>query len=349
MNAYLELEDGTRVHGTSFGAEKSVCGEVVFNTGMTGYPEAFTDPSYKGQILVLTYPLIGNYGVPEDKITEGLSRFESGKIQISGLIVSEYCEKYSHHDAKKSLGKWLEENEVPALSGIPTRELTIKLREKGVMLGKIIRGKDIQIEDPNLRNLVAEVSTHEKKVYGNRGKKIVLIDCGAKNNIIRCLLEKNVTVIRVPWNYNFHKEDYDAVMVSNGPGDPKMCKETIANISKALEKQTPVFGICLGNQLLALAAGGDTYKLKYGHRSQNQPCINLETKRCYITTQNHGFAVNMKSMPSGWEELFVNANDGTNEGLRHKNKPFFSVQFHPEHTPGPTDAQFLFEEFIKKL
>ncbi len=352
--AKLVLQDGTVFRGKSFGAEISVPGEVVFNTGMVGYPESLTDPSYKGQILVLTYPLVGNYGVPgggRDKYGLPLN-FESEKIQAEALIVADYSSDYSHYSAAKSLSQWLKEEGKPAISGIDTRQLTKKLREKGVMLGKIVvEGcNDVEFEDPNLRNLAAEVATNKKTVYNSEGKrKIVLIDCGVKLNIIRSLINRNCSVIRVPWDYDFLADrelDFDGIVISNGPGDPKMCTATIKNVAVAMKEERPIFGICLGNQILALATGGDTYKLKYGHRSQNQPCINTETKRCYITTQNHGYAVNTKTMPSGWEELFVNANDGTNEGLRHKNKPFMSFQAHPEASPGPLDTAFLFDEFL---
>ncbi|MBI2176062.1 glutamine-hydrolyzing carbamoyl-phosphate synthase small subunit [Candidatus Woesearchaeota archaeon] len=353
LKAKLVLQDGTIFNGFSFGAGKSVPGEVVFNTGMVGYPESLTDPSYKGQILVLTYPLIGNYGVPGGSRDEhGLPlNFESEKIQAEGLVVAEYSVDYSHYTAAKSLSQWLKEEGKPAIFGIDTRQLTKKLREKGVMLGKIVIGeKNVEIEDPNLRNLAAEVCTDEKKVYNSGGKrKIVLIDCGVKLNIIRSLISRGCCVTRVPWNYDFlaDKElDFDGIVISNGPGDPKMCTATIRNVAAAMKEERPIFGICLGNQILALAAGGDTYKLKYGHRSQNQPCIDTQTKRCYITTQNHGYAVNMKTMPAGWEELFVNANDGTNEGLRHKTKPFMSCQAHPEATPGPVDTAHLFDDFL---
>ncbi|MBI2581435.1 glutamine-hydrolyzing carbamoyl-phosphate synthase small subunit [Candidatus Woesearchaeota archaeon] len=357
LKAKLVLQDGTIFSGFSFGAEKSVPGEVVFNTGMVGYPESLTDPSYKGQILVLTYPLIGNYGVPDNSKDEHWLplHFESEKIQAEGLVVADYSFDYSHYTAAKSLADWLKEQGKPAIFGIDTRQLTKKLREKGVMLGKIVVEGcgDVEFEDPNLRNLVADVSVKEKTIYNGSGKrKIVLVDGGVKLNIIRSLINLGCSVIRVPWDYDFlaDKElDFDGIVISNGPGDPKMYTATIKNVTAAMEKEIPIFGICLGNQILALAAGGDTYKLKYGHRSQNQPCINTETKRCYITTQNHGFAVNMKTMPSGWEELFVNANDGTNEGLKHKSKPFFSSQFHPEATPGPVDAEFLFDDFMKVM
>jgi carbamoyl-phosphate synthase small subunit len=352
MSAKLVLEDGSVFYGESFGASCSIAGEVVFNTGMVGYPEAFTDPSYKGQILVLTYPLIGNYGVPGSERDELglLKNFESEKMQISGLVIADYSKEYSHFTAEKSLADWLKESNVPAIFGIDTRALTKKLREKGVMLGKIVISEDIGFEDPNTRNLVAEVSAEERKVYNENGnKKIILIDCGVKNHIIRCLVRRAACVIRVPWDYDFTGEKFDGLFISNGPGDPKMCKETIRNISAVMARGIPVFGICLGNQLLALAAGGDTYKLKYGHRSQNQPCTDLKTGRCYITTQNHGFAVDVEKMPLGWEEWFRNENDGTNEGLRHKEKPFMSCQFHPEATPGPVDTEFLFDKFMEMM
>ncbi len=353
MLAKLVLEDGTSFEGSSFGSDVPASGEVVFNTGMVGYPESLTDPSYRGQILVLTYPLIGNYGVPGDEKDEfGLPKnFESEKLQVSGLVVADYSEKYSHWNARKSLSEWLKEHNVPAICGVDTRMLTKKLREKGVMLGKITSGSDdAKLEDPNARNLVAEVSTGEKRVYNEGGKKkIVLVDCGAKLNIIRSLVKRDCEVIRVPWNYDFLKEDFDGLLISNGPGDPKMADATIKNVAAAMKKGVPILGICLGNQILALAAGGSTYKLKYGHRSQNQPCIEQGTERCHITTQNHGFAVDMKSLGSDWEEWFINANDGTNEGLRHKTKPFLSFQAHPEATPGPVDAEWIFNTFLERI
>lgn len=353
-NIRLVLKDGSVFLGNSFGAEKSIAGEVVFNTGMVGYPETLTDPSYSGQILALTYPLIGNYGVPgKDKDKKGiLKNFESDKIQVKGLVIDDYSMEHSHWNAVKSLSDWLKEENIPGIYGIDTRALTKKLREKGTMLGKVIfENEDVDFYDPNQDDLVREVTIKEPIVYENskENKRIVLVDCGAKNNIIKCLLKRNITVIKVPYDYDFFNYEFDGIMISNGPGDPKMNITTINNIKKALEKEIPIFGICLGNQILALAAGGDTYKLKYGHRSQNQPCLIKGTKRCFITTQNHGFAVNMKKMPKEWEEWFVNINDGTNEGVKHKTKPFMSVQFHPEAMPGPVDTEFLFDEFIKKL
>ena len=351
VKARLELEDGSVFHGYSFAATKSVAGEVVFNTSMVGYPESLTDPSYYGQILVLTYPLIGNYGVPGDERENGLSRwFESDRVQISGLIVSEYSFEYSHWNAKRSLAEWLIEHEVPALYGIDTRALTKRLRDEGTMLGRILFfNEELNFYDPNKMNLVEKVSIEKPVEYGDGEKKVVLIDCGAKDNIVRSLIERGLRVKKVPWNYDFTDEAYDGVMISNGPGDPKMCTETVEIVRKALEREVPIFGICMGNQILSLAAGADTYKLKFGHRSQNQPCVEVGTKRCYITSQNHGYAVDGRTLPEGWEPWFVNANDGTNEGIRHVSKPFMSVQFHPEAAPGPVDTAILFDDFKRLL
>lgn len=349
--ARLVLEDGTEFTGKSFGAEKPVAGEVVFYTAMTGYPESLTDPSYTGQVLVSTYPMIGNYGVPKDVEENGIYRhYESYKVHISGLIISDYSFEYSHWNAIKSLGEWLKDSGVPGLFDIDTRALTKILREKGSMLGKIEFGDEvIEFKDPNKENLVAIASIKEKEVYGNGEHKVVLVDCGVKYNIIRCLLKRGTTVIRVPWDYDFSDEDYDGVFLSNGPGDPAMCAKTIENIKKAIGIGKPIMGICLGNQLLARAAGADTYKLKYGHRSHNQPVLLNGTNRCFITSQNHGYAVSPNTLLDGWEPLFINVNDKTNEGIRHKTLPFFSTQFHPEASSGPTDTEFLFDEFIGNI
>jgi carbamoyl-phosphate synthase small subunit len=349
--AKLTLEDGTVFVGKSFGSEKPVAGEVVFYTAMTGYPESLTDPSYTGQILVSTYPMIGNYGVPYGETEEGIHKFfESHKLHISGLIIADYSFEFSHWNAEKSLADWLKEYEIPGIFDVDTRALTKILREKGSMLGKIeFEHEHVDFYDPNKENLVARVSCTRREVYGNGEHRVVLIDCGVKNNIIRCLLERGTTVIRVPWDYDFSGEDYDGVFISNGPGDPAMCDETVQNIRKIIDEDKPVMGICLGNQLLARAAGADTYKLKYGHRSHNQPVLLEGTNRCFITSQNHGYAVATETLPADWEPLFTNVNDNTNEGIRHKTKPFFSTQFHPEASSGPTDTEFLFDDFVQSI
>ncbi len=350
--ASLILDDGTVFVGKSFGYEKPVAGEVVFNTAMMGYPESLTDPSYSGQILVTTYPLIGNYGVPRREEVDGLSRFyESEKIHVEALVVSDYSFEYSHWNAAKSLADWLKEEEIVGIYDIDTRELTKRLREHGSMKGKIVieGGDDIEFVDPNLTNLVAKVSCKEVIRYGNGDKKVVLVDCGVKHNIIRCLLKRNVTVIRVPWDYDFNTLEYDGLFISNGPGDPDMCGITVDHIRQAMNGTKPIFGICMGNQLLSKAGGARTYKLKYGHRSHNQPVRQVGTNRCFITSQNHGFAVDNSTLGADWEPLFINMNDGTNEGIRHKSKPYFSAQFHPEAASGPTDTEFLFDEFVKLL
>lgn len=347
----LILEDGTEFEGRSFGYQKSVSGEVVFNTAMVGYTESLTDPSYKGQILVLTYPLIGNYGIPGVETEEDLYKFyESYAIHISGLIVSDYTEDYSHWNAKKSLGDWLKEYEVPGIYGIDTRELTKILREKGTMLGKIVyMNQDVPIYNPAEENLVAQVSVKEKKTFGNGKHKIVLIDCGVKYNIIRNLIKRDATVTLVPWDYDFNQDDFDGIFISNGPGDPKHCNATVENLKKAYKGNKPITGICLGNQLMALAADADTYKLKYGHRSHNQPAIQVGTDKAFVTSQNHGYATNNETLTDEWKPLFINLNDGTNEGVKHETKPFFSSQFHPEASSGPTDTEFLFDMFMDNV
>ncbi len=345
------LENGMVFSGFSFGYNKPVAGEVVFNTAMTGYPESLTDPSYYGQILVATYPLVGNYGVPgEDTDGDIRKYYESDKIAVKGFIISDYSTEYSHWNAKYSLGDWLKMQKIPGIYGIDTRALTQVLRESGTMLGKIVfDDRDVEWYDPNRDNLVAAVSPKEKQVYGNGKHRILLIDCGVKNNIIRCFLDRNTTVIRVPYDYDIQKEEYDGLFISNGPGDPEVCLPTIQSLEKALADEKPVFGICLGSQLMALASGAGTYKLKYGHRSHNQPVRRVGEDRCYITSQNHGFAVDDNSLNDEWEPLFINVNDGTCEGIRHKSKPFFSTQFHPEASGGPTDTEFLFDDFINLI
>lgn len=347
----LTLEDGTVYFGKSFGAPVASAGEVVFNTAMTGYPESLTDPSYRGQILCLTYPLVGNYGAPGVKEENDLYKFyESSSIHISGLIVSDYSFEYSHWNATQSLDEWLKKYKIPGVYGIDTRALTKRIREKGAMLGKVEpEGTETDYYDPNKVNLVAEVSTREKKIYGSGRYRIILVDCGVKYNIIRHLLSRDTTIIRVPWDYDFYCEEFDGLFLSNGPGDPKMCVATIENIRKAFDREIPVMGICLGNQLMALASGADTYKLKYGHRSHNQPVLMVGTEKAYITSQNHGYAVDNNTLGKDWEPHFININDKTNEGMKHKSKPFFSTQFHPEASGGPTDTDYLFDEFIGNI
>jgi carbamoyl-phosphate synthase small subunit len=357
VKAVLVLEDGSVWPGEGFGAFAKVSGEVVFNTGMVGYPESITDPSYHGQILLQTYPLIGNYGVWSKS-------FESEKPRIWGYIVSELCEVPSHATSEKTLDTWLKENGIPGIEGVDTRALTKKLRVHGVMLGILetyyskadlaaLRREARLIPAPDGRHLVGEVTAKKIKVYNKDEKRsVALIDCGTKLNILRSLLRRNVRVIRFPSDTPFAKiMEYapEGVVISNGPGDPKRCAATIASVRRLMEENIPIFGICLGNQILSLAAGGDTYKLKFGHRSQNQPCLEEGTRRCYITSQNHGFAVDPKSLPKGWHPWFTNANDGTNEGVRHATRPFLSVQFHPEAAPGPTDTDFLFDAFLDRL
>ncbi len=348
MIGKLILEDGTVVEGRSFGSEKATPGEVVFTTGMVGYPESLTDPSYAGQILVFTYPLIGNYGVPDKQF------WESDSIKAAGVIVSTYNEKPSHFMSKMTLAQWLKKENIPALEIKDTRLLAKKLRTQGTMLGKIVFGNNIAFQDPNKENLVAKVSAKEpydvqSATYEVAERKtVVLYDCGVKRNIIRSLVARGLRVTVVPWNYDIleHKLSFDAVVISNGPGDPKIASETIIIVKKLLERDVPILGICLGNQILALATGGDTYKLKFGHRSQNQPCLLQHSSRCYLTTQNHGFAVG--EIPPGFKPWFVNANDNTNEGLIHAKRPVMSVQFHPEATPGPEDTEWVFDYFIEK-
>src|SRR3989338_4260309 len=369
----LILKDGTVFEGRSFGANVSAAGEVVFNTGMVGYVESLSDPSYAGQILVLSYPLVGNYGVPSyAKASEGRplkQPFESARIQAAGLVVAEYSENYSHADARESLSEWLKRSKVPAITGVDTRALTKKLREHGVMLGVIDSKPESTARrrfavsdfvDPNEENLVARVSIKKPETYGNGPMglasapvdgptTIILVDCGMKENILRSLVRPETTIVRVPWDYDFTNDKYDGVVISNGPGDPTACEETIANLRRAMISNKPILGICLGTQLLALTAGATTYKLKYCHRSQNQPCIDSETRRCYITSQNHGYAVDVKSLPSDWKVWFTNANDGSVEGIKHRVKPWRAVQFHPEACPGPTDTAWIFDDFLKSL
>ena len=366
--ARLILDDGRLVFsGRSFGYDVPTTGEVVFNTAMTGYPESLTDPSYAGQILVATYPLIGNYGVPDTGVgADGLPLYlESERIHVKGLIVADYSREYSHWNAKESLASWLQRERVPAITGVDTRRLTKVLREGGVMAGRIeIEGTEAEprpaanscsndgAEDYGSVNWVEQVSCKEVITY-NAGadRRVVLVDCGVKANIVRCLVKRGVEVVRVPWDYDFNQLAFDGLFLANGPGDPERCEVTVENIRRFLGGPTvrPCMGICLGNQLLARAAGARTYKLKYGHRSHNQPVQQVGTTRCFITSQNHGYAVDDATLPADWQPLFVNMNDGSNEGIRHRTRPWFSAQFHPEASSGPVDTEFLFDEFTGLL
>ena len=353
----LRLEDGTEFHGTSFGYEKPVAGEVVFNTAMMGYPESLTDPSYAGQLMTLTFPLVGNYGVPPFTFEEnGLPTFmESEKIHVRAIIVSDYSREFSHWNGVETLADWLKREQVPGITGIDTRQLTKVLREHGVMMGKILFD-DMPDEVPEADyagvNFVDQVSCREVIKY-NEGayKKVVLVDCGVKANILRCLIRRGVEVVRVPWNYDFNELEFDGLFLANGPGDPETCEVTVQNIRRFLANPVvrPCMGICMGNQLLSKAAGARIYKLKYGHRSHNQPVRKVGTETCFITSQNHGYAVDSSSLPADWEPMFVNMNDGSNEGVRHKKNPWFSAQFHPEACSGPVDTEYMFDDFVKLL
>jgi len=346
---YLVLEDGTAYAGTSFGAAVETSGEVVFNTGMVGYPEAFTDPSYRGQILALTYPLIGNYGVPADFAAELSNFYESGKVHMAGLVVSEYSEFHHHRTAERGLSDLLAEQGVPGIQGIDTRALTKRLRSQGVMAGRITTEPTAAKVVFAQRHVVSEVSPRQPRTLGEGPKRVGLVDCGCKNSIVRSLVNRGVKVTRVPWDFDVTSLDVDGVLFSNGPGDPEACSKTVETAKRVLERGIPAFGICLGHQILALASGAKTFKLKFGHRGQNQPCRMEGTERCFITSQNHGYAVDKASLAAGWEPWFTNLNDGTCEGLRHKTLPVRSVQFHPEAMPGPVDTGFLFDEFVGRL
>lgn len=353
----LILEDETILDGRGFGAAGNVAGEVVFNTGMAGYIETLTDPSYRGQILVLTYPLIGNYGVPHARPRGSIDRpFESNEIQVQGLVVQHYVEDYSHRAADRSLSEWLIDSEVPAITGIDTRTLTRKLREVGTMNGLLVdstlateqaksQARAVDMEHDVFRLVVP----NEVIRYAGGDLRVLLIDVGAKDNIVRSLLSRGASVVRVPWHVPFDEylSECDGIVIGNGPGDPKNLADLATRLGEILDKFSgPVFGICLGHQILSLAVGGDTYKLPYGHRGVNQPVRDIRTQRCYVTSQNHGYAVREDSLPDDWEPWFVNVNDGTNEGVRSRTRPFMSVQFHPEASPGPQDTGFLFDEFL---
>ncbi len=355
-NVTLVLQDGTKFHGKSFGYDAPVAGEVVFNTAMMGYPESLTDPSYAGQLVTLTFPLVGNYGVPPFTFgAEGLPTFmESDHIHASAIIVSDYSEQYSHWNANESLAEWLKREQVPGITGIDTRELTKVLREHGVMMGQIIFDDDpTNIPQAQYEgvNFVDRVSCKEIIRYNEgAGKRVVLVDCGVKANIIRNLIERGLEVVRVPWNYDYTGMDFDGLFLGNGPGDPDLCQDAVNILRQQMNKsRKPICGICMGNQLMAKAGGANIYKLKYGHRSHNQPVRMVDTDKCYITSQNHGYAVDASTLDKDWSELFVNMNDGSNEGVRHNTNPWFTSQFHPEACSGPVDTLFMFDLFVEKL
>lgn len=352
----LVFEDGTVLKGRAFGALREVAGEVVFNTGMTGYVETLTDPSYRGQILVTTYPLQGNYGVPKRRPAGSIDGpFESDRVQVQAMVCVRHCETPSHHASVSTLGEWLRDENVPAIEGIDTRALTRKLREHGTMRAWLLHeSTDISegkrtAEAVDIDKVVELVSPRESVTYDGGDLRVLLVDAGCKDHIARSLLERGATVRRVPFTADLVAEakSVDGVLLSNGPGDPKSLGAYAQRVRALFDKNVPIFGVCLGNQIIALAAGGDTYKLSYGHRSQNQPVQDLLTRRCYVTSQNHGFAVRDDSLVGEWEPWFVNVNDGTNEGLRSRTRPGASVQFHPEATPGPTDTGFLFDDFLR--
>ncbi len=360
------LDDGTVFEGTGFGHPGTVFGEVVFNTGMVGYAETLTDPSYSGQILTLTYPLVGNYGVPDPSGMDGngISKsFESDRIQVRGLVVHELSLTASHWNLSMTLDEWLYNEGVPGISGIDTRMLAKKLRSQGVMMGALVVS-DEPVDEKAVMTELADavrygserfmdtVSTKSVKEYGNLPESVVVVDTGAKNAILRNILDIGYRAIKVPWDTpasDILSYNPRAVVISNGPGDPEHCTRTIETARELMERDVPVLGICLGAQIIGLAGNAKTYKLKYGHRGQNKPCINLDTNQVYVTSQNHGYCIDPDSLgESDFDLWFTNADDGTVEGIRHKNRRTIAVQFHPEAAPGPYDCRFIFEK-LKEL
>ena len=365
--AVLLLEDGTLFLGKGFGADATVVGELVFNTGMVGYPESMTDPSYSGQVLSFTYPLIGNYGVPsaQDRDVFGLPRyFESGDIKVTGIVVQEYCQKPSHWASAQTLSSWMAKEGVPGIEGVDTRALVTTIRERGVMMCVLSTGDEAG-NRRKLRGLleksarydsvdyVKRVSVKKAETYGEADQKVVVIDCGVKESIIRNMLGRGYSVVRLPFDSPYSevmKHDPAGVIVSNGPGDPRLCVETVKTTARLVDSEVPVLGICLGEQVLGMSQGGETYKLKYGHRGQNKPVVDLLSGRGYVTSQNHGYAVDPKSLTTtDLKPWFVNGDDKSVEGLVHGKKPAIAVQFHPEAAPGPYDTEFVFDRFTEMI
>ncbi|KAI8905837.1 class I glutamine amidotransferase-like protein [Gorgonomyces haynaldii] len=361
LSGQLKIKNGPQFKAKSFGAPVSVSGELVFTTSLVGYTESMTDPSYHGQILCFTQPLIGNYGVPSKILDQfGLYKhFESGKIQVKGIVVNDYATKYSHWNAVQSLAEWCQSENIPAFSHVDTRAIVSFLRDKGTTLAQMTveDQQDVPVPDYQLTNMVARVSPKEIQVY-NAGApiKIALLNFGAKENIIRCLAKQGCEVTSFPWNTDLvpYMDSFDGVFLSNGPGDPANVTEAVQNVRRVLESEmnkkipTPIFGICMGHQLLGLAAGFSSYKLPFGNRGHNQPCLDLIKGGCVMTSQNHGYCLDDSKLPEGWIPFFRNANDKSNEGICHATKPFASVQFHPEAMGGPEDTQYLFEDFVRQ-
>ncbi|KAF2456506.1 carbamoyl-phosphate synthase subunit arginine-specific small [Lineolata rhizophorae] len=361
--ATFTIKDGPIYSGKSFGAKSNISGEAVFTTSLVGYPESMTDPSYRGQILVFTQPLIGNYGVPSSTRDDyGLLRFfESPNIQAAGIVVADVAENPSHWTAVESLGQWCAREGVPAISGVDTRAIVTFLREQGSSLARLTIGEEYDADedeayiDPEGINLVRKVSTKAPFHVPSAGGDVhvALIDCGVKENILRSLVSRGASVTSFPFDYPLHKvaHHFDGVFISNGPGDPTHCQSTVYHLQKLMENfvSLPIMGICLGHQLVALAAGARTVKLKYGNRAHNIPALDLTTGRCHITSQNHGYAVDATTLPPNWKEYFVNLNDSSNEGLIHTQRPIFSTQFHPEAKGGPLDSSYLFDAYLDSV
>ncbi|KAK0714981.1 class I glutamine amidotransferase-like protein [Lasiosphaeris hirsuta] len=362
VDATLTIRDGPVFHGTAYGANSNISGEAVFTTSLVGYPESMTDPSYRGQILVFTQPLIGNYGVPSSERDEFnlLKYFESPHIQCAGIVVADVAEKHSHWTAVEGLSEWCAREGVPIISGVDTRAIVTYLREQGSSLARISIGDEYDADedegfvDPGAINLVKRVSTKAPFVVSssNATFHVALLDCGVKENILRSLVNRGASVTVFPYDYPIHKvaDNFDGIFISNGPGDPTHCQETVYNLARLMETSSvPIMGICLGHQLLALAVGAETIKLKYGNRAHNIPALDLTTGQCHITSQNHGYAVDASTLPSEFTEYFVNLNDGSNEGMMHKTRPIFSTQFHPEAKGGPMDSSYLFDKYLDNV